>query len=113
MMNEIILKKIFEQKAYEIYVKMNNDDKQNAIEWFEIHGESTSEMLGAEVYEDWDDSQMFKFDLNKLKKDYPNIYNCVAKEITMKKYGMHSIELQDKIEQIFIEDPEVLTKNNL
>lgn len=88
--NSKILKLIFGKKAFKIYRKMKKEDKDKAIIWFETSGADIASMYGAELWENWNGNDMFKFDLTKLKKLYPYIYFSVAKNIMTRVYKNHT-----------------------
>lgn len=107
--NANILKSVFGEKAFEIFEKMNNIDKNSAVKWYEMHGTMTAELFDAELWEDWNDQEMFKFNLDKLYKSNQDIYHNVAENIAKRAYGKCPSEIYDIIVKRFLIDPKALT----
>lgn len=105
--NESMLKNLFGPLAYNEYIKLSDSNKKNAISWYETNGMEITEMYGGELHEDWDDSTIPKRDLQKLKKNYPQTYDEVVKNVASVVYGSFSKATQDIIIGKYIEDPSV------
>lgn len=103
------LSNIFGEEGYEIYSKMSEDEKKEAREIFETHGESVAKMYKAELYEDWDDSKHFKFDLQYLFNNHRKVYEKVATNITNRAYSIHPKEVVALILERFLISPTDLT----
>lgn len=100
---------LFGKNGFEIYSKMNDEEKKNARAYFETHGEEVSKMYKADVWEDWDDSKLFKFDLQYLFDNHRNVYKKVAENIADRAYSHYHEIIFKTIRDKFLISPKDLT----
>lgn len=97
--NEKVLENFFDKKIYQIYKNLSEEEKEEAIKWFEIHGIECTEMYGGELHENWNDDTIPKRDLEKLSAMYPDMYKLVVKNVVEEMYK----QFDEGIRQIIIE----------
>jgi len=107
---ESTLSTIFGKEGFEIYSKMSNEEKKKARTYFETHGEEVAKMYKAEVWEDWNDSKFFKFDLQYLFDNHIGIYKKVATSIATRGYGHYHETIFKLILDKFLISPVDLSK---
>ena len=103
--NNKILEKIFGVLAYRQYIQFSEVYKQIALKWYETHGQLTSELYGAETYEEWAGvTPGFEFDIVKLSLN-TNIYETVVIQLVNTVYSLFSKQIIDIMITKFIENP--------
>lgn len=102
---ESSLKGLFGENGFKLYSKMNDKDKKIARKFFETHGEEVAKMYKADIWEDWNDSKDFKFDLQYLFDNHNDVYQAVAKNIAKRSYGIYPAEIFDLILDKFLTSP--------
>ncbi len=113
--NSQMLEKFFGSEAYDMYVILTLEDKNQLISWYETHGVVATEMFGGELYEDWDGQSICKRDVKLLADSHPVIYRDVVSNIVAKASADHSETIIDELIKLYI-DPdnlESLLKENV
>jgi len=107
---ESVLSSTFGEEGYKIYSKMSNKKKKDARTYFETCGEKICKMYKAELWEDWDDSKTFKFDLQYLFDNHYDIYKKVVENIADRCYGQYPKMIFDMILERFLISPKDLSE---
>lgn len=87
--NEKMLENFFGEEIYQIYKNFSEEEKEQAIKWYEIHGIECTEMYGGELYEEWNDNTVPKRDLEKLSTNNQEIYELVVKSVVQEVYKQY------------------------
>ena len=86
------LQQFFGNDAFKIYASLSDKEKVEARKWFETHGIEASKMFNAELYEEPDGCSIFKYNMNKLEKFHPKIYDKVIQKIFILTYGVFNFK---------------------
>ena len=103
--NEEMLAAFFGEKVYSIYNTLSEQEKRDAIEWYEISGAEINVMTKSTAWED--DETSFSIDCVHFAASQPEYYRATVAKLVEAAYGQLSEDTQKIIYDKFTSEPRV------